>query len=204
VAAIHATSPGNHQAWIAVSGIGSEGEARDFARRLKSGTGGQSSASGATRVAGTGNFKTKYHPNFPVVTILETHPGRTVTPEQLEGMGLVAAPEPAPAVTSFAARSQAKNGGQRDTSNKVWPDYARSLAGARPSLQGDGPDRSMADFVWCMTAIDWGWSVEDTAAKLPGVSEKAREKIQLRDKGYCLVTAQNAAAAVERKSRARS
>jgi len=25
----------------------------------------------------------------------------------------------------------------------------------------------MADFAWCMTAIDWGWSIEDTAAKLP-------------------------------------
>jgi len=82
----------------------------------------------------------------------------------------------------------------------VWPDYARSLAGAPPSLQGSGPDRSMADFSWCMTAIDWGWSIEDTAAKLPDVSEKARERVRLKDEGYALITAQNAAAAVERNA----
>src|SRR5271168_2125392 len=118
-------------------------------------------------------------------------------------MGLVAAPEPAPAVTTFVARRQTKNGSQRDTSNKAWPDYARSLAGAPPSLQGSGPDRSMADFIWCMTAIDWGWSIEDTAAKLVEVSEKARERVRSKDDGYALITTQNAAAAVERKSHAR-
>ena len=61
----------------------------------------------------------------------------------------------------------------------------------------------MADFIWCMTAIDWGWSIEDTAAKLPEVSEKARERVQLRDEGYPLITTQNAAAAVERNDRKR-
>jgi hypothetical protein len=49
-----------------------------------------------------------------------------------------------------------------------------------------------------MTAIDWGWSIEDTAAKLVEVSEKTRERIQMADTRYPLVTAQNAAAAVER------
>jgi MinD-like ATPase involved in chromosome partitioning or flagellar assembly len=63
-------------------------------------------------------------------------------------------------------------------------------------IQGSGPDRSMADFNWCMTAIDWGWSVEDTAVKLPEVSEKATERLRLHDNGYPLVTAKNAAAAV--------
>jgi hypothetical protein len=41
----------------------------------------------------------------------------------------------------------------------------------------------MADFTWCMTAIDWGFSTEDTSLKLPEVSEKARERVQLRDGG---------------------
>ena len=45
------------------------------------------------------------------------------------------------------------------------------LARQRPrGREGSGPDRSMADFIWCMTAIDWGWSIEDTAGKLPEVS----------------------------------
>jgi hypothetical protein len=49
-----------------------------------------------------------------------------------------------------------------------------------------------------MTAIDWGWSIEDTVAQLPKVSEKARERILLKDEGYPLITAQNAASAVAR------
>jgi len=200
---IHATSPGNYQAWVAVSGL-SEGkeEFKTFARRVRQAVGGNDkSASHATRLAGTENFKTKYGPKFPTVQILEAHPGRIMSPEQLEAMGLVAAPEPqiaAPAFTSGA--KQGRGGNDRTRKEKVWPDYARSLAGAPPRLQGDGRDRSMADFIWCMTAIDWGWSIEDTAAKLTEVSEKARERVQMADTGYPLITAQNAAAAVERNA----
>ncbi len=162
------------------------------------------SASHATRLAGTENFKTKYGPDFPTVQIVEANNGRIVNPEQLEAMGLVAAPEAQPAASVFAARAgQGRGRAHHPRTNKVWPDYARSLAGAPPCLQGSGPDRSLADFAWCMTAIDWGWSIEKTAAKLPEVSEKARERIQCGDKGYPEITAQNAAAAVEKNDRKR-
>ena len=205
---IHATSPGNCQAWLAVSGVPDDKEAfRALMRRVRMAVGvdtNDKSASHATRLAGTENFKTKYGPDFPTVQIVEAHPGRIVSPEQLEAMGLVAAPEPQPAVSVFAARAgQGRGSAQNARSNKVWPDYARSLAGAPPRLQGSGPDRSLADFAWCMTAIDWGWSIEKTAAKLPEVIEKARERVQCGDKGYPEVTAQNAAAAVERNDRKR-
>ena len=60
----------------------------------------------------------------------------------------------------------AKGGNVRARREKVFPNYAISLAGAPPRLHGNGPDRSKADYDWCMTAIDWGWSIEDTAAKL--------------------------------------
>jgi RepB DNA-primase from phage plasmid len=203
---IHATSPGSHQAWIAVTGLPEgKGEFKQFMRRVRKAVGGNDkSASHATRVAGTENFKEKYNPNFPTVTILETHPGRIMTAAQLEEIGLVAAPEPEISAPAFAARaSYGKTGSSHFRREKVWPDYARSLAGAPPRLQGSGPDRSMADFAWCMTAIDWGWSIEDTAAKLPEVSEKARERVRLGDDGYPLITSQNAAAAVERNDRKR-
>jgi hypothetical protein len=78
---IHATSPGNYQAWIAVSGL-PEGKAqfKEFMRRVRNAVGRtDKSASHATRLAGTENFKTKYLPEFPTVTILETHPGRVDT-----------------------------------------------------------------------------------------------------------------------------
>jgi hypothetical protein len=58
----------------------------------------------------------------------------------------------------------------------------------------------MADFTWSMTVSDWGWSIEETAAKLWEVSEKARERARCGHEGYALVTAQNAAAAVERNA----
>jgi len=47
-----------------------------------------------------------------------------------------------------------------------------------------------------MTAIDWGWSVEDTAQRLMQESTKAQEN----GENYALTTARNAAAAVERRS----
>jgi len=198
------TSPGNHQAWVAVSGLTTPEEAKDFARRLRKGAGADHSASGATRVAGTANYKRKYEPDFPTVRIGATAPGLIVTKEQLEAMGLVAAPEPEITAPAFTARTpQGRTGQQSATRTKVWPDYARSLAGAPPSRDGSGPDRSMADFTWCMTAIDWGFPIEETAAKLPEVSEKARERVQRRDEGYPLITAQNAAAAVERNDQKR-
>jgi len=43
-----------------------------------------------------------------------------------------------------------------------------------------------------MTAITWGWSIEDTAAQLMQESSKAQEN----GERYALITAQNAAAAV--------
>ncbi|MFZ0272370.1 MAG: DNA-primase RepB domain-containing protein [Acidobacteriaceae bacterium] len=194
------TSPGNHQAWVAVSGLQTPEDAKDFSRRLRKGSGADHSASGATRVAVTSNYKRKYEPNFPVVRISATAPGRIVTKDQLEELGLVAPAEPEIQAAAFTIKAGQD---RRPRSTKVWPDYARSLAGAPPSLQGSGPDRSMADFAWCMTAIDWGWRVEDTAAMLVEVSEKARERVRLKDEGYALITAQNAAAAVERNDRKR-
>lgn len=201
---IHATSPGSYQAWIAVLSDPADKEPfKEFTRRVRKAVGGNDkSASHATRLAGTENFKVKYGPDFPTVRIEEAHPGRIVTKAQLESMGLVAPPEPAiaPAVDALKTTRTGPSD-YRPAANRPWPDYAISLAGAPPNHAGTGPDRSMADFTWCMTAIDWGRSIEETAAKLPDVSEKARGRVQLRDEGYPLITAQNAAAAVERNAR---
>ena len=46
-----------------------DAEDKDFARRLRKGTGADPTASGATRVAGSLNFKDKYAPDFPRVAI---------------------------------------------------------------------------------------------------------------------------------------
>jgi hypothetical protein len=82
---IHETRAGNRQAWIAVSGVpeGKE-EFKEFTRRVRRAVGANDkSASHATRLAGTENWKTKYLPNPPTVTILEAN----LTPHVAQNLG---------------------------------------------------------------------------------------------------------------------
>jgi hypothetical protein len=174
------TSPGNHQAWLAMPGD----HDREFARRVRRGAGADLNASGATKIAGSLNFKDKYAPDFPRVTIREAQPGRMTSPAELERIGLVAPPE------HFAPVSPRR---RFSRGTDKWPIYAKSLAGAPRNRDGSGPDRSRADYWWCFLAIQWGHGVDDTAARLLQESSKAREG----GKSYALHTARQAEAAVE-------
>jgi len=60
---------------------------------------------------------------------------------------------------------------------------------------GSGPDRSRADYVWCVIAISWGHGVDDTAVRLLQETPKARGE----GKSYALHTAHQAAAAAEHR-----
>jgi len=178
------TSPGNFQAWLALRGR----EDKEFARRVRRGTGADATASGATRIAGSLNFKDKYAPNFPRVTLRETRRGKFTSAAELDQLGLVAAPEehaPLPPARAYRVTG----------SRRTWPNYAHALDGAPADSEGHGPDRSRADFVWCMTAITWGFDVEETAKRLMEESGKARAA----GKGYAELTARNAAVAVDRR-----
>jgi len=136
------------------------------------------------------NFKDKYAPDFPRVAIEQMHPGRRTTPAELERLGRVAAPD-APAPPRFAPnRPRARAG------NRKWPDYARCLRGAPPSQSRPGQTRgSIADFTWCVIALDWGFSIEATAARLREESQKAQENGET----YVVRTVANAAAAIARR-----
>jgi hypothetical protein len=116
-----------------------------------------------------------------------------VTPAELEALGLVAASEPLKKPPASPLRGSRRPGARR------WPDYARCLANAPPNHGNTGPDVSRADFAWCMTALDWGFSIEDTASRLMELSSKAREN----GERYASQTARNAAAAVERRGQGR-
>lgn len=180
------TSPGpdgagNFQAWVAVKDA-----PEDFARRLRKGAGADPTASGSTRVAGSLNFKSKYAPEFPTVEVDRATPGNVVTAAALELAGLVTSPEP-PAVFPRVSRPSG--------SRRRWPSYARCVQHAPPVHQGERPDISKADFVWAMTALDWGFTIEETAKRLMQESAKAKEN----GEGYALTTTQNAAAAVARR-----
>ena len=174
------TSPGSFQAWLALPGD----HDKEFARRVRKGADADLSASGATRISGSRNFKDKYAPDFPRVDIREAGPGRMTNADQLDQLGLVAAPE------EFAPLPPPRSFGDRQ-----WPSYAKALDGAPLNRDGDGPDRSRADFVWCMTAITWGFGVKETGERLMEESSKAREY----GRAYADLTATNAALAVERR-----
>jgi hypothetical protein len=96
------TNPGNQQGWVAVS----DALAEDFARRLKKGAGADPTASGATRIDGRVNFKTKYMPDYP------------------RGSGLRCAPEERPARILRYRRARPEGFGNGRT-------YQRCLDGRR-------------------------------------------------------------------------
>lgn len=173
-----ATSPGNHQAWIAKRGLAD----KEFARRLRKGVGADLSASGATRLAGTVNYKRKYAPYFPTVTTISATPGHVVAREHVESLGLIAAPEPVKAPPL------------RVSTSRSWPDYERCVAGAPINNGKTGPDISRADFMWCLMAAQRGHGVDAIATKLMDVSSKAAEN----GTNYACVTAENAVATYER------
>jgi hypothetical protein len=177
------TSPGNFQAWLAMPGR----EDKEFARRVRRGTGADATASGATRVAGSVNFKDKYAPNFPQVAIREARAGHLTSAAELDLLGLVAAPEELPPLPPARIRMP--------SSNRTWPSYTHALDGAPLDSEGQGPDRSRADFVWCMTASTWGFGVDEIAERLIEESSKARAN----GKSYAVTTARNAALAVDRR-----
>jgi hypothetical protein len=181
------TSPGNHQAWVAVSGVAAS-DAKELGRGLRKGTGADLSASGATRVAGTVNFKRKYEPDFPTVAVVSAFPGRTVAVSQLEQLDLLAGPEPVARATPL-----------RVSSSRNWPDYQRCVAGAPLNHDQTAPDISRADYFWCLMAAQRGWGIEEIAGRLMELSGKAREN----GEAYARLTAENATAACTRQRRSR-
>jgi hypothetical protein len=182
---IFETSPGSFQAWLAMQG----GHDKELARRVKRGVHADIPASGATRIAGSFNFKDKYAPNFPRVTLRETRNGRMTSAAELDRLGLVAPPEE---FTPVSPALPPINGG------RPWPSYAKALACAPLNRAGTVPARSRADYWWGFLAIAWGHGIAETAELLLQESSKARF-MENRCKGYALMTAENAAAAVERR-----
>jgi hypothetical protein len=188
------TSPGNHQAWLAVNDAPAEKEAaKDFVRRLKKGTGADATASGATRIAGGFNFKLKYAPTFSRIEIAHAKRGYVTSCATLEQAGLVAPrEEPRPPLPAYSGPLTSSG----RPSRKKWPSYRMCVEGAPRCHGEDRPDISRADFTWCRTAIEWGWSKEETAARLMQFSSKAKEN----GERYAILTATNAAASVDRQT----
>lgn len=175
-----ATSPGNHQVWLACP---PQANPQDLRRRIKKAAKADANASGTVRIAGSTNFKRKYEPDFPTVSIKEAHPGRIVKPEQLQALGLIAPPDPPRPPPVFSTNSYQPH---------RWPSYQKCLDRAPTNHAGDAPDVSRADFVFALIASNWGHSPDQIADRLMECSRKAQENGQR----YAALTARNAAAIV--------
>ena len=155
------TSPENFQAWVAVTDASPE-----TIRRVKKAAGADLNASGATRLAGSYNFKSKYAPNYPRVRLHSIAPLHAVTVGELHGAGLIAPEEQTPSAPRHAPTHRRRH------RLLMWPSYARCLADAPGARNHEGKDRSAADFNFCLISIDRGWSVEATAHSADGTSRK--------------------------------
>jgi RepB DNA-primase from phage plasmid len=175
------TSPENFQAWVAVTDASPE-----TVRRVKKAAGADLNASGATRLAGSYNFKSKYAPNYPRVRLHSIAPLHAVTAGELERTGLIAPEEHTPCAPHHAPTHRHRH------RLLAWPSYARCLADAPGAKNHEGKDRSAADFAFCLISIDRGRSVEATATQLMAGSEKAKSA----GYNYALFTAKRAASVV--------
>jgi hypothetical protein len=106
---VYETSLGNNQAWVALANDVDE----DFPRRLRKGVGADPGASGATRLAGSRNYKPNRAPAYPTIKIIHLYDGNFASAAALEHASLVAPPEPP---IPFSPRP---------THATAWPDYAR-------------------------------------------------------------------------------
>jgi hypothetical protein len=179
------TSPENFQAWVAVTDASPQ-----TIRRVKKASGADLNASGATRLAGSYNFKSKYAPNYPRVRLHSIAPLHAVTVGELDRAGLIAEEH-----TVCPPRHAPTH--RRRHRLLVWPSYARCLADAPGAKNHEGKDRSAADFNFCLISIDRGWSVEATAIQLMAESEKAKST----GYNYALFTAKRAASVVSSNRR---
>jgi RepB DNA-primase from phage plasmid len=179
------TSPGNYQAWVAVTDAD-----KTTTRRLQIGTGSDRTASGATRLAGSLNIKPKYEEGgFPTVELFASAPGATCTTADLHARHLLSAlPEEAPR----QLRPHAPAARER---RRIFPSYERCLLDAPPARNHEGPDRSAADFEFSLIAADRKFAALDIAAKLLEVSEKAASE----GRRYAEFTAERATEIVQRR-----
>jgi hypothetical protein len=119
------TSPNNFQVWLAVAdGPKEKAAAKEFRTRVRRGAGADQSATGAVRLAGSLNFKTKYAPEFPLVALTWAKPGSLTTVAALEQAGWLAAPPLPPASVPRAEPAA------RAARGRYWPDYQQALRGA--------------------------------------------------------------------------
>jgi hypothetical protein len=162
------TSPNSYQCWLALPGTAS-GERNAVRERLLLALASTSANGGAynsLRFPGSRNFKLSHEAiGFPLVRTLTVEMERFVTPAELHEAGLLP-PMSYPTPPCPGARRRL------DSLPTRFPSWERELA--RVPRKDDGqPDRSRADYCWCLMSLRWGWSEGEVTGKLREVSTKA-------------------------------
>jgi len=165
------TSPGSYHVLMVVEGIDTEAHVRGFHSALDArGIGGNIGPRvGAARWAGTWNGKRKCD-----VRLVSSSPGRVLTREHLQGLGIVlpaALPaEPLPTHRGKTEKPMTGNLAQRrGASWRTWPSYPKALT-------DKGGDRSAADASFFRLSWKRGFDVDEIADKLVSVSERAQQR----------------------------
>jgi hypothetical protein len=170
------TSPGNYQIWLALSDEVDLSDKKQKEwwkeqwKRLIRKVGGNGGSWGALRWPGTFNNKPERERDGvrPVVRIVRANRGRVTTLAELEDLGLLA-PE-------IEKPKKVVDIRPRNNTPTQWPSWERELSKSALITSGDRkglPDRSDADFRWCLRALQWGWSEGEVMAELRRVSPKA-------------------------------
>jgi hypothetical protein len=180
------TSEGNGQAWLALDG---SNDAEEFARtrarllRQLQPHGANGGAYGATRWPGSLNCKPsrrRADGSFPIVKIVFYQHGRQTTVGELKSLNLLAPP------VSSSIPAKPYKPAERAERPRQWPSYQIELDRAARRTDGK-PDRSDADINFALRCVRWGWSEDETAARLCEVSGKAKKQ-----RGYAARTARRA------------
>ena len=164
------TSPGNHHVFLAVEGIDTKERMTAFHAALDArGIGGNGRAGRSARWAGTWNAKRGCD-----VRLVHSNPGRVLTVEELQGLGIVlpaALPaEPLPTHRGADKKLVVRNLAQpRGASWRTWPSYQKAL-------DDKGGDRSAADASFFRRSWNQGFDEQEIVDRLMSVSDRAQQR----------------------------
>lgn len=211
------TSPSikGFQIWIAMR---SE-EIGDYYRRLRDGVSSDSSASEATRVPGSRNFKTKHKKAdgiYPFVKLIHLAEGKIASREELEATGLlieakrISATRPSKSNLKNDQKTGYTNQSQtfgrdftdkeikkymREKAGPLWrkfPDYEKCRQSALPGKKKGGADRDTIDFPFALYSAKRGFLEDEIADQIMGRSEKYHEMLGERGRRYARLKAESA------------
>jgi hypothetical protein len=164
------TSPDSYHVFLAVEGIDTKEQMAAFHAALDArGIGGNGRAGRSARWAGTWNAKRGCE-----VRLVHSNPGRLLTREYLQELGIVLpAALPAEPLSTPRGKTEKPMGGNlaqvRGASWRTWPSYHRAM-------EVKAGNRSAADASFFRISFKRGFSVEEIADKLMTLSERAQER----------------------------